>query len=83
MKKKLKISLLLNIIIFVLVVVASVIMFTGFQFMHGVEPIFEERRLYVQIFFIFNFSTKKLYLNKEWCLKYVFRILIMKIPFSH
>ena len=51
MKKKLKISLLLNIIIFVLVVVASVIMFTGFQFMHGVEPIFEERRLLMLKFF--------------------------------
>ena len=51
MKKKLKVSLLLNIIIFVLVVAASVIMFTGFQFMHGVEPIFEERRLLMLKFF--------------------------------
>lgn len=39
--KKLKISLILNIIIFILTVIATIMMFTGFKFMKGMEPVLE------------------------------------------
>lgn len=39
--KKLKISLILNIIIFILTVIATIMMFTGFKFMKGMETVLE------------------------------------------
>ena len=39
--KKLKISLILNVIIFILTVIATIMMFTGFKFMKGMEPVLE------------------------------------------
>lgn len=39
--KKLKISLIVNIIIFILTVIATIMMFTGFKFMKGMEPVLE------------------------------------------
>ena len=39
--KKLKISLILNVIIFILTVLATIMMFTGFKFMKGMEPVLE------------------------------------------
>lgn len=49
--KKLKISLVLNIIIAVMVLVASIIMFTGFRFMKGNEPVLETTKLGMFKFF--------------------------------
>lgn len=48
---KIKISLGINIITFVLVVVASIIMFTGFKFMHGYEIILESTKVGMLRFF--------------------------------
>lgn len=51
MEKELKISIILNGIIFLLTLFASVIMFTGLKFMHGVEPILETTKLGMFKFF--------------------------------
>ena len=40
-KKYIKISLVLNISIFLMVVFAALVMFTGFKFMHGPEVILD------------------------------------------
>ena len=48
---KRKISFVLNIIIVLMVVVASIIMFTGFKFMHGPTPILESTKLGMFRFF--------------------------------
>ena len=49
--KSLKISLVLNIIIFLMVIAASIIMFTGFRFMKGSEPVLETTKLGMFRFF--------------------------------
>ena len=49
--KTLKISLVLNIIIAVMVLVACIIMFTGFKFMKGSEPVLETTKLGMFKFF--------------------------------
>ena len=50
-KNKLKISLAINFIVFVLVVISSIIMFTGFKFMHGTEIVLESTKLGMLRFF--------------------------------
>lgn len=49
--KLLKISLVLNIIIVLMVLAASIIMFTGFRFMKGSEPVLETTKLGMFKFF--------------------------------
>lgn len=44
-KTNIKISLATNFIIVVLVVISSIIMFTGFKFMHGTEIVLESTKL--------------------------------------
>ena len=44
-KKYLKISLIINIIVVLLTLIASIIMFTGFKIMYGYEPIFETTKI--------------------------------------
>ncbi len=51
MKRNLKTSIILNGIIFLLVILATIIMFTGFKFMHGAEPILETTKLGMFKFF--------------------------------
>jgi len=51
MKNKKKISIILNGIIFILTIIASIIMFTGFKFMHGMEPVLESTKLGMLRFF--------------------------------
>lgn len=48
---KRKISFILNIIIVLMVVVACIIMFTGFKFMHGPTPVLESTKLGMFRFF--------------------------------
>ena len=43
--KKIRISLIINFIIFLLTTIATIMMFTGFKFMHGPEPILESTKL--------------------------------------
>lgn len=50
-KKSIKISLVINILIVILTIFASVIMFTGFRFMHGSEPVLETTKFGVFKFF--------------------------------
>ena len=50
-RNKVKISIVLNIIITILVVMASIIMFTGFKFMHGYEIVLESTKLGMLKFF--------------------------------
>lgn len=50
-RKNITISLILNLIIFILSVTASIMMFTGFKFMHGYEPILETRSIGMLKFF--------------------------------
>lgn len=49
--KKIKISIILNIIISLLALIATIIMFTGFKFMHGAEPVLETTKLGVFKYF--------------------------------
>ena len=49
--KRIKIALVLNIIIFLLTIIASVIMFTGFKFMSGSEIVLESTKLGMFSFF--------------------------------
>lgn len=49
--KRLKVSSVLNIIIVLLTIIATIIMFTGFKFMHGSEPVLESTKLRVLRFF--------------------------------
>ena len=49
--KRTKVSLIVNIIIFILTIVALVIMFTGFKFMYGYETVLESTRLGMLRFF--------------------------------
>ena len=49
--KRIKVSLTLNIIIVIFTILASIMMFTGFKFMHGVEPILEVTKLGMFKFF--------------------------------
>ena len=49
--KKYKISFVFNIIIVLMVVFASFAMFTGFKFMHGMEPVLESTKLGMFRFF--------------------------------
>ena len=49
--KKIIISTIINIMIFVFSLLASIIMFTGFKFMHGYEPILEARSISMFKFF--------------------------------
>lgn len=51
-ERNIRISLLINIIITFLTIVASIIMFTGFKFMHGYDPVLETTR-----FTMFRFFT--------------------------
>ena len=48
---KIKIALCINLIIFVMVIFASVAMFTGFKFMHGIEPKLDSTRIGMFRFF--------------------------------
>ena len=50
-KRKLKISLCINLLITVLCIIASIIMFTGFKFMQGSEPILESTKIGMLKFF--------------------------------
>ena len=50
-KKNIKISLVLNIIIVIFTILASFIMFSGFKFMHGSEPILESTKIGMFKFF--------------------------------
>lgn len=49
--RKIKISLVLNIIIVILTILSSIMMFTGFKFMNGAEPILEVTKLGMFKFF--------------------------------
>ena len=49
--KTMKISLIINIIIFIFTIVASIIMFTGFKFMYGYETVLESTRIGMFRFF--------------------------------
>ena len=49
--KKIKIASLINIVIFIMTLFASVIMFTGFKFMIGPEPVLESTKLGMLRFF--------------------------------
>lgn len=49
--KKIKISLCINLIIFIMVIFASIAMFTGFKFMHGIEPKLESTKIGMFRFF--------------------------------
>jgi hypothetical protein len=51
MKKKLKMSLVINITIFLLTVFSTIVMMAGIRFMHGVEPVLEVTKLGVFKFF--------------------------------
>ena len=44
-KKYLKISLIINIIVVLFTLIASIIMFTGFKFMYGYEPILDTTKI--------------------------------------
>ena len=48
---KLRISYMLNIIIIIFTIIATIIMFTGFKFMNGVEPVLETTKLGMFKFF--------------------------------
>lgn len=50
-RKHVIISLILNLIVFILSVMASIMMFTGFKFMHGYEPVLETRSIGMLRFF--------------------------------
>lgn len=49
--KKNKISMILNTIIVIFTIIASIIMFTGFKFMHGSEPVLESTKIGMFKFF--------------------------------
>ena len=49
--KKIKISMILNIIIFLMMLFATIIMFTGFKFMHGPEIVLEAKGIEMFKFF--------------------------------
>ena len=51
MNKNNKISKIINIMIFILTLIASIIMFTGFKFMHGIEPVLESTKIGMLRFF--------------------------------
>lgn len=51
MERKLKVSIILNLIIFLLALIATIIMFTGFKFMYGPEPVLETTKLGMFKFF--------------------------------
>ena len=50
-KVNIKISLAINIIIVVFTIAASIIMFTGFKFMHGYETVLESTKIGMLRFF--------------------------------
>ena len=50
-KNKIKISLIINTLIIIFTIVASIVMFTGFKFMKGAEPILEMTKLSMFRFF--------------------------------
>ena len=50
-KVKIRISLYINVIVAILTVIASIIMFSGFKFMHGVEPVLETTKVSMFRFF--------------------------------
>ena len=49
--KNIKISLIINIIITILTIAASIIMFTGFKFMYGYDPVLESTKIGMLRFF--------------------------------
>ena len=49
--KKMKISLIINIMIFILTLIASIIMFTGFKFMHGYDVVLQSTKIGMLRFF--------------------------------
>ncbi len=51
MERKIKVSIILNLIIFLLALIATIIMFTGFKFMYGPEPVLETTKLGMFKFF--------------------------------
>ncbi len=50
-KNKIKISLIINTLIIIFTIVASIVMFTGFKFMKGAEPVLEMTKLSMFRFF--------------------------------
>ena len=50
-KKSIKISLIINILVVVMTIFASIIMFTGFKFMHAYETVLESTRIGMLRFF--------------------------------
>ena len=50
-KKHIIISLIINIIVVLLTLIASIIMFTGFKFMYGYEPLLETTKIGMLKFF--------------------------------
>ena len=50
-KTNIKISLAINICIFIFTILASIIMFTGFKFMHGTDIVLESTKLGMFRFF--------------------------------
>lgn len=68
--EKLKISMIINSIIFILTIIASLIMITGFKFMTGTEPVLESTKFGVFRFFtvqsnIFMGVTSLIFLIEE------------------
>ena len=50
-KGRYKVAFIINIVIFVFTVIASIVMFTGFKFMHGIEPELEASTIEMFKFF--------------------------------
>ena len=50
-RRNIKISLIINILVVIMTIVASIIMFTGFKFMHAYETVLESTRIGMLRFF--------------------------------
>ena len=86
--KKIKISYVLNIIIVIFTIISMIMMFTGFKFMYGAEPILETTKLGMFKFFtvdsnllmgisslLFLIEEKKLFNKKIKCISIKYYIL--------
>lgn len=86
MNKKDKISVIINILIFIFVTIATIFMFTGFKFMHGIEPVLESTKLGMLKFFTVQsnmfmglvallFALKKILKQKITRLDYILNLM--------
>ena len=80
--KKIKLSLFINLLIVIMTIFSSIVMFTGFKFMHGYEVILESTKLGMFRFFTVDSNIFMGIVSFIWCIKEIKILKGKKVSFK-